>query len=59
VFFVVVAGMVLISKLAEQRGHKESKGLEIDSALFRVSPGFAAGAAVIGVILVSVYALWW
>jgi SSS family solute:Na+ symporter len=59
VFFVVVAGMVLISKLAEQRGHREGKGLEIDSSLFRVSPGFAAGAAVIGVILVSVYALWW
>lgn len=59
VFFVVVAGMVLISKLSEQRGHKEDKGLEIDRALFRVSPGFAAGAGVIGVILVAVYALWW
>jgi SSS family solute:Na+ symporter len=59
VFFVVVAGMVLISKLAEQRGYKEDKGLEIDAALFRVSPGFAAGAGVIGVILVAVYALWW
>jgi SSS family solute:Na+ symporter len=51
--------MVLISKLAEQRGHKEGKGLEIDTGLFRVSRGFALGTAVIGVVLVAVYALWW
>jgi len=58
VFFVVVAGMVLISKLAPQRG-ADNKGLDIDTSLFRVQRGFAFGAAVIAVVLVAVYALWW
>lgn len=58
VFFVVVAGMVLISKLSPQRG-ADSKGLEIDTSLFRVDRGFAFGTAVIVAVLVAVYALWW
>jgi SSS family solute:Na+ symporter len=58
VFFVVTAGMVLISKLAPAAAGQQ-RGLEIDRSMFRVDRGFAIGTAIIGAVLIAVYALWW
>jgi SSS family solute:Na+ symporter len=59
VFFVVVASMVLISKLAEARREGTTKHLHIDTSLFRVDGAFAFGSAVIGVALATIYSAWW
>jgi solute:Na+ symporter, SSS family len=59
VFFVVVAGMVVISKLAEAKREGNTKALHIDTSLFRVDRAFAAGSAVIGLMLTTIYAAWW
>ena len=57
VFCVVVAGMVLISKLGREDG--SAKRMIIDRALFRVEPSFALGSAVICVLLVLIYGTLW
>jgi SSS family solute:Na+ symporter len=57
VFWVVVAGMVLISNFSAQNG--ESKRMIIDRSLFKVDRSFALGSAVICVLLIAVYAAWW
>jgi SSS family solute:Na+ symporter len=59
VFFVVVAGMVLISKMAEAKREGTTKHMHIDTSLFRVDGAFALGSAVIGVALAAVYSGWW
>jgi len=59
VFFFVVAGMVLISKLAEAKREEAAKQLHIDTSLFRVDGAFVLGSAVIGVVLTTIYGMWW
>jgi SSS family solute:Na+ symporter len=58
VFFVVVAGMVLISKLADAT-RAAIKEIHVDHRLFRVDGAFAAGSAVICVALATIYTAWW
>ncbi|WP_208279975.1 sodium:solute symporter family transporter [Massilia oculi] len=57
VFIMVVIGMVVMSKMAEQDG--TLKRMHIDRSLFRVDGGFALGSAVICVLLVAIYGLGW
>ena len=57
VFIMVVIGMVVMSKMAEQDG--ALKRMHIDRSLFRVDGGFALGSAVICVLLVAIYGLGW
>jgi SSS family solute:Na+ symporter len=57
VFWVVVAGMVLISTTAKVSG--EAKRLDIDPRMFKVEPSFAFGSVVICVLLAAVYGAWW
>ncbi|MQA18483.1 sodium:solute symporter family transporter [Rugamonas rivuli] len=59
VFFFVVGGMVLISKLAEAKRDDTIKHLHIDTALFRVDGAFVFGSAVIGLVLTTIYGVWW
>ncbi|HEY1149024.1 MAG TPA: sodium transporter, partial [Pseudoduganella sp.] len=59
VFWFVVAGMVLISKMAEARRDPAHKPLHIDTSLFRVDGAFALGSAVICVMLATIYTAWW
>jgi SSS family solute:Na+ symporter len=59
VFWCVVAGMVLMSKLAEARREGNTKALHIDTSLFRVDGAFAVGSAVIGVALAAIYGVGW
>jgi len=56
VFLAVLLGMAIISLLWPRReAHPEEK---VDPAMFRVSPGFMAGSAVILVILTAIYWVW-
>ncbi|WP_332852133.1 sodium:solute symporter family transporter [Duganella sp. S19_KUP01_CR8] len=59
VFWVVVAGMVVISKMAGVKRDSLSKHMHIDTSLFRVDGAFALGSAVIAVALTTIYSLWW
>jgi SSS family solute:Na+ symporter len=57
VFWVVVAGMVVISNLGQRDG--TLKRMHIDRNLFRVDGAFAFGSAAICVLLASIYGSWW
>lgn len=59
VFWVVVAGMVVISKMAEAGRDHATRHMQIDRSLFRVDGAFAFGSAVIAVALTTIYSLWW
>jgi SSS family solute:Na+ symporter len=56
VFWVVVAGMVLLSNLS-QAGRL--KALIIDRKLFHVDGAFAVGSAVVCVLVAMIYGVWW
>jgi SSS family solute:Na+ symporter len=58
VFIICMVGMYVISKIDEARG-TQANGLEIDTAMFRTSRGFTAGALIIGGILVALYSIFW
>jgi SSS family solute:Na+ symporter len=58
VFVACIIGMVIISLVENKRGVKP-KGLEIDKTMFRMSPGFAAGALIVGGILAALYTIFW
>ena len=58
VFVICVIFMVIISLIDEKRGVK-SKGLEIDTNMFKVSNAFAVGALIVSGILVALYTIFW
>ncbi len=58
VFAICVLFMILISYLDEKRGIK-SKGLEIDTNMFKVNNSFAVGALIVSGILVALYSIFW
>ena len=58
VFVICVIVMYVISILDNKRGVKPN-GLEVDTKMFRVNPGFAVGALVICGILAALYTLLW
>ena len=58
VFAICVAVMVIISLIDDKRGVK-SKGLEIDSSMFKVNNAFLAGSLIICGVLVALYSIFW
>lgn len=58
VFIICAILMVIISLIDEKRGVK-SKALEIDTNMFKVNNGFAAGALILSGILVALYTIFW
>lgn len=58
VFLICVIGMYIITKL-ELKGRENPKGLEIDSSMFRPSPGFTVGALLVVGILTALYTIFW
>jgi SSS family solute:Na+ symporter len=58
VFVICVIFMVIISLIDEKRGVK-SKGLEIDTNMFKVNNSFAVGALIVSGILVALYSIFW
>jgi SSS family solute:Na+ symporter len=58
VFVICVFVMILISLYDQKRGVK-TKGLEIDSSMFKVNSSFLAGSLLITGILVALYTIFW
>jgi SSS family solute:Na+ symporter len=58
VFAICVGVMIIISLLDEKRGVK-SKGLAIDSTMFKVNNAFLAGSLIVCGILVALYSIFW
>lgn len=56
VFWAVVAGMVVISKMGDS---SRIKALVVDRQLFRVDGAFAFGSAVVCVLVATIYGVWW
>jgi SSS family solute:Na+ symporter len=56
VFWIVIAGMVLISTLG---GTKVVKALQVDTRMFRVDGAFAVGSAVVCVAVATIYGMLW
>jgi SSS family solute:Na+ symporter len=56
VFWAVVAGMVVISKMGDT---SKIKALIVDRQLFRVDGAFAFGSAVVCVLVATIYGVWW
>jgi SSS family solute:Na+ symporter len=58
VFAICVVLMIAISLFDQKRGLK-TKGLEIDSSMFKVKNSFLAGSLLIAGILVALYSVFW
>jgi SSS family solute:Na+ symporter len=58
VFILSIIGMVIISLFETRKGIKPN-GLEIDTKMFKVTPGFAIGALIVVVILTALYTIYW
>ena len=58
VFAICVVLMIVISLIDQKRGLK-TKGLEIDSSMFKVNNAFLAGSLIIVGILVALYSVFW
>ncbi len=58
VFVICVIVMIFISLYDNKRGIV-AKGLDVDSKMFKVNSGFAAGALIIVGILVALYTIFW
>ena len=59
VFVVVLAGMVLLSKLAEPRRAGAGGHMHVERSMFRIDGAFAAGSALICVMLATIYTSLW
>ena len=58
VFILSSIGMYIISKIDNKR-KVQSKGLDIDRSMFRVSPSFAIGSLIVVGILAALYMAYW
>ncbi len=58
VFLICIISMYVISMIDYKKG-KTSKGLEIDASMFKLHPGFLAGAIIIGGIITALYTIFW
>jgi SSS family solute:Na+ symporter len=58
VFILCVIGMSIITNIENRKGVKPN-GLEVDPSMFRMSPGFAAGALIVTGILTALYSVYW
>jgi solute:Na+ symporter, SSS family len=58
VFLICVSVMVILG-LADRRFKENPKGLAIDATMFRVSGGFAIGAALVVLMITMLYTVFW
>ena len=58
VFIICIFAMILISLYENKRGIKP-QGLEVDSKMFRLTPGFTVGALIVCGILTALYTIFW
>lgn len=58
VFLICVTGMYIISMYEHKKGVK-TNGLEIDSKMFKMTPGFTVGMLVVLSIIAAFYTIFW
>ena len=58
VFVILIAVMVFMS-LADKKSKEQTRVIEIDSSMFRCSPGFIVGSVFIVGILTALYTVFW
>lgn len=58
VFIICLVVMYIISIIENRKGITPN-GLEIDSKMFKVHPGFLAGSLIIVLLLVALYSIYW
>ena len=58
VFIICIIGMYIISTIDKRKGITPN-GIIIENKMFRLSPGFAAGALIVCGILAALYTLYW
>jgi SSS family solute:Na+ symporter len=58
VFLFCVTSMVIIT-LSDPESKNNPKGLEIDAAMFKLTPGFLVGSVVVCVMLLFLYTYFW
>lgn len=58
VFLICAIAMYLISTL-ELKGRDNPKGLDVDSSMFRTSPGFTVGALIVTGVITALYTIFW
>ncbi|MBO9657434.1 MAG: sodium/sugar symporter [Chitinophagaceae bacterium] len=58
VFIISIVCMVIISLYENKKG-VVAKGLEVDSKMFKMSPGFLVGSLIVGGILTALYTVFW
>jgi SSS family solute:Na+ symporter len=58
VFVIAVIGMIIISLIDNNRG-VQPKGLIVEKEMFKMSPGFAAGALIVCGVLAALYTIYW
>lgn len=58
VFIICMIGMYIIS-LIDNRQEKFTHALQVDTAMFKTSRAFTAGALLVGGILIALYSMFW
>ncbi|MCO6147973.1 sodium/sugar symporter [Flavobacterium sp. NRK1] len=58
VFLICVTGMFFIS-VKESRKGVSPNGLEVDTSMFKVSPGFTVGALIVTAVIAALYTFFW
>jgi SSS family solute:Na+ symporter len=58
VFVLCVTGMFFISVKENQKGIQPN-GLEVDTTMFKVRPGFAVGSIIITAVIAALYTFFW
>lgn len=58
VFIISIVCMIIISLYENKKG-VQAKGLEVDSKMFKMSPGFLAGSLIVCGILTALYTIFW
>ncbi|KOS07423.1 sodium transporter [Flavobacterium akiainvivens] len=58
VFIACIVGMFIISKSETSRG-VATNGLEIDTKMFKVTPGFLVGSLIIVAVTAALYTIFW
>ena len=58
-FLLIVLIMIIMSLFASKEDVKKIKAIEIETTLFRITPGFAVGSVIILGILAALYTVFW
>ncbi len=57
--FVIIAAIMILISLIDPKRNDESKSVQIESSMFKVSNGFLAGAVLIFGIIAALYLVYW